>query len=194
VHPWRGTTPAPPMPRRRLRSGQWLVVAGTALAIGGLGLAGPMGSMGPHLGFVVPVVAVTAGAFLAWSQLDDAERGRWGGRSRRGKAFAVARPLVGVTLAAGGVIALTTMGQGLSSFWNSAVASFAVLLGAMVIAAPWVVRLWQGLQHEQTERIRATERADIAAHLHDSVLQTLAHPAPGRGPGPRPAPSPLPGA
>lgn len=31
-----------------------------------------------------------------------------------------------------------------------------------------------GLQREQSERIRATERADIAAHLHDSVLQTLA--------------------
>jgi signal transduction histidine kinase len=36
------------------------------------------------------------------------------------------------------------------------------------------VRLWGDLRTEQTQRIRETERADIAAHLHDSVLQTLA--------------------
>jgi signal transduction histidine kinase len=36
------------------------------------------------------------------------------------------------------------------------------------------VRLWCELRVEQAERIRETERADIAAHLHDSVLQTLA--------------------
>ena len=30
------------------------------------------------------------------------------------------------------------------------------------------------LRAEQAQRIRETERADIAAHLHDSVLQTLA--------------------
>jgi signal transduction histidine kinase len=36
------------------------------------------------------------------------------------------------------------------------------------------VRLWGDLRAEQAQRIRETERADIAAHLHDSVLQTLA--------------------
>ncbi|GMA38520.1 sensor histidine kinase [Mobilicoccus caccae] len=36
------------------------------------------------------------------------------------------------------------------------------------------MRFWQRYQIEQTTRIRETERADIAAHLHDSVLQTLA--------------------
>jgi signal transduction histidine kinase len=36
------------------------------------------------------------------------------------------------------------------------------------------MRLWGDLRAEQAQRIRETERADIAAHLHDSVLQTLA--------------------
>ena len=113
-------------------------------------------------------------SFSAWSQLDANERGRWAGRSRRGRALAIARPVVGVVLATVGVVALATQGQGFDVVLTSALAAVAVLVGAAVIALPWVVRMWQGLQAEQTERIRATERADIAAHLHDSVLQTLA--------------------
>ena len=71
----------------------------------------------------------------------------------------------------------------------------AALVGVAVLAAPWILRLWSNLRVEQAARIRATERADIAAHLHDSVLQTLAliqrrppTPRPSRGsPAPRSA-------
>jgi signal transduction histidine kinase len=47
-----------------------------------------------------------------------------------------------------------------------------VVLG--VIFAPWIVRLVRSLADERAERIRSQERAEVAAHLHDSVLQTLA--------------------
>jgi len=43
-----------------------------------------------------------------------------------------------------------------------------------VIFAPWFVRLLTSLAAERAERIRSQERAEVAAHLHDSVLQTLA--------------------
>jgi len=43
-----------------------------------------------------------------------------------------------------------------------------------VIFAPWIVRLARSLTEERAERIRSQERAEVAAHLHDSVLQTLA--------------------
>jgi signal transduction histidine kinase len=36
------------------------------------------------------------------------------------------------------------------------------------------MRMMSQLSSERAERIRSQERADIAAHLHDSVLQTLA--------------------
>ena len=160
--------------RRPLTRNQVLLVIGaTGLAIG-LGWVSPAGQLGRHLGFLLPVFAVAVGAFLAWSQLDASERSRWAGRSKRGRILAVARPVVGVVLATVGVVALATQGQGFDVVLTSALAAVAVLVGAAVIALPWVVRMWQGLQAEQTERIRATERADIAAHLHDSVLQTLA--------------------
>ena len=40
----------------------------------------------------------------------------------------------------------------------------------MLVVGPW---LWR-LAAERTERIRLEERAEVAARIHDSVLQTLA--------------------
>src|SRR6185437_15868608 len=41
------------------------------------------------------------------------------------------------------------------------------------ILAPFLWRLGRNLALERAERIRSQERAEVAAHLHDSVLQTL---------------------
>ena len=49
-----------------------------------------------------------------------------------------------------------------------------VVVAAALILAPWWLRLVRGLAAERAERIRSQERAEVAAHLHDSVLQTLA--------------------
>ena len=43
-----------------------------------------------------------------------------------------------------------------------------------LILAPFLWRLGRNLAAERAERIRSQERAEVAAHLHDSVLQTLA--------------------
>ncbi len=42
------------------------------------------------------------------------------------------------------------------------------------IVGPWWLRIARDLVLERQARARAEERADMAAHLHDSVLQTLA--------------------
>ena len=42
------------------------------------------------------------------------------------------------------------------------------------MVAPWVWQLLNELTDERRKRIRSEERARLAAHLHDSVLQTLA--------------------
>ncbi|CAN5296656.1 ATP-binding protein [soil metagenome] len=49
-----------------------------------------------------------------------------------------------------------------------------VVLGIAVLVAPRVVTLWTDLMGERATRVREEQRAEIAAHLHDSVLQTLA--------------------
>ena len=48
------------------------------------------------------------------------------------------------------------------------------VVGLALITGPWWWRLARELADERRERIRAQERAELAAHLHDSVLQTLA--------------------
>ena len=49
-----------------------------------------------------------------------------------------------------------------------------VVVALTLILAPWWLRLVRGLAAERAERIRSQERSEVAAHLHDSVLQTLA--------------------
>lgn len=52
-----------------------------------------------------------------------------------------------------------------------------ILVGASSIAvalsAPWWLRLARERDSERQARVRSDERAEVAAHLHDSVLQTL---------------------
>jgi signal transduction histidine kinase/phage shock protein PspC (stress-responsive transcriptional regulator) len=152
-----------------------LVVGLGLLVLGGVLVAQQQG-VNLRLGVLLPLLTVAGGAVLAWSQLDDAERDKWlvsdpGSASRRA---GLVRLGIGIALATIGVIVLATQGRGLSGLWDVGIAAVAVLAGAALIAAPWGVRLWSDLRTEQATRIRETERADIAAHLHDSVLQTLA--------------------
>lgn len=49
-----------------------------------------------------------------------------------------------------------------------------LLLGIALVFAPVLLRLWRELGAERTRRVREEQRSEIAAHLHDSVLQTLA--------------------
>jgi phage shock protein PspC (stress-responsive transcriptional regulator) len=152
-----------------------LVVGLGLIAVGGALVAQQRG-INLRLGVLIPVLAVAGGAVLAWSQLDDAERGRWlvGDVASTGRRAGLLRLGIGIALATIGVVVLATQGRGLAGLWEVGIPAVAVLAGAALVAAPWGVRLWGDLRAEQAQRSRATERADIAAHLHDSVLQTLA--------------------
>jgi signal transduction histidine kinase len=62
---------------------------------------------------------------------------------------------------------------GLSSL-TAAIGAVAVILGgAALVASPFIVRLVRDRDRERAERLAVRQRAEIAAHLHDSVLQTL---------------------
>jgi signal transduction histidine kinase len=75
-------------------------------------------------------------------------------------------PILGIVLLVVGAVIF--LGRGGVSFSLVAPGS---LIGALVlVVGPWI---WQ-LVAERTERIRLEERAEVAARIHDSVLQTLA--------------------
>jgi signal transduction histidine kinase len=50
----------------------------------------------------------------------------------------------------------------------------ATIAGLGLVFGPWAWRLVHQLAEERRERIRSQARTEMAAHLHDSVLQTLA--------------------
>jgi signal transduction histidine kinase len=81
--------------------------------------------------------------------------------------------LGGVLLTAGIVMFATAVGR-IFEFGVVFLAVFLTGLGIFIAFGPWVRRLITDLSTERSERIRQEERAEVAAHLHDSVLQTLA--------------------
>ncbi|MFB9377008.1 PspC domain-containing protein [Kineococcus gynurae] len=142
-----------------------LVVAGaaTALRLSGLPLSARV---------LLPVLVVVAGLVLAWSQLDAARRRRLVDGAGAGRGAAV-RVAAGASLVAAGLVALL-VGSDPAALGASTLASLAMLVGMAIVAAPWAVRLWSDLGAERAARAREQERAELAAHVHDSVLQTLA--------------------
>lgn len=84
-----------------------------------------------------------------------------------------ARVVLGMALLFAGVISASFVSL---SFWQAIggiVVAALVLVGAGIVFAPIISTLGTDLMAERRRRIRSEERADMAAHLHDSVLQTL---------------------
>ena len=124
--------------------------------------------------WVVPTLILLAGTALGWSQLDRVQRERWLSRAGGRTPVSVVRLVGGIVLVGIGVLLLVGQDAPASDQLRSAVAALAVLAGAAIVLAPWWLRLVRELGDERAARAREAERADIAAHLHDSVLQTLA--------------------
>jgi signal transduction histidine kinase len=91
--------------------------------------------------------------------------------TRRG---ALARVGAGFACVAIGITVFVVSVDSWHALRGAVVASAAVVVGIALVVGPGVTRLVRALVAERRERIRADERAEMAAHLHDSVLQTLA--------------------
>lgn len=141
-----------------------VLIAGVGLlAVGAPLLSGMFGTDLP-LTSVLAILAVVAGAVIAWSHLDAEERRHWlGVRGGRRDRSSLARIVAGAALAVSGSVVLATRGSGPTILWDVLIATVAVLAGLALVLAPWGIRFWKRLQDEQATRIRETERADIAA-------------------------------
>jgi signal transduction histidine kinase/phage shock protein PspC (stress-responsive transcriptional regulator) len=91
--------------------------------------------------------------------------------TRRGS---LARIIAGTVCIAAGLAAFFVSVDSWRALQGGVIGAVVVIVGFALIIGPGVWELLAQLMRERRERIRSDERAEVAAHLHDSVLQTLA--------------------
>ena len=125
---------------------------------------------------VWPVVLVATGGALLWREAGTraAERDDAAASADDEPAVAASRTGLGVALVVAAGVAFLGSTGALSAARSVLLSVLVVAVVLGVIFGPWIVRLARSLALERAERIRSQERAEISAHLHDSVLQTLA--------------------
>lgn len=169
-----GSGPGQPGSRRGHIGGQ--LAAFAAIAVGLLILVQQTNLIG-RSELVWPVAVALVGAALIWRQADEAQRVTWqklmsGSNSNR--RAAALRIGAGVLLVLIGLASVLAVSGNLASVRDGVAATAIIFVGVGVVTGPWWWRTWTDLTAERRERIRSQERAELAAHVHDSVLHTLA--------------------
>jgi signal transduction histidine kinase len=173
----------PPRGGSRIALGAGLLVGSGLLFVRA---AGPW----PGDAIVWPAVVAVLGALLIWWAPSVVPRRRRGWAAHRAyespparEPSARTRALGRPEVSRGGLGVALVLAGGFAFLWASGatrpagetlLAGLAVLVAVALIFAPSWRRLARSLAAERTERVRSQERADVGAHLHDSVLQTLA--------------------
>lgn len=133
----------------------------------------------PQGGLFAPILLACFGGALIWRQASEPDRERLRTLSRSSLAAPGAHLLGRVRLASGAALVVggavwALVRADFTALRDGLLAVIVTVVGLALITGPWWMRMMSQLSNERTERIRSQERADIAAHLHDSVLQTLA--------------------
>ena len=130
---------------------------------------------------VGPLGVAAVGAAVVWREADEAQRRKWTEGARSGMAglsgsgrVALLRVGAGAVFVTIGIAVFLIGNLQLGQVQFALLAVVATLVGVAVITIPWWLKMMRDLGEERRERIVESERAEIAAHLHDSVLQTLA--------------------
>src|SRR4051812_32533959 len=130
------------------------------------------------------LVLAVLGFGLLWRQADEAQRSRWVDQSEKlnpvkavfggGGWAAYLRVGAGFVLVVSAVALFAVRHGRVSDVYDVLISAALGVVGLGITLGPWIWRLTNDLSVERAERVRTQERADLAAHLHDSVLQTLA--------------------
>jgi signal transduction histidine kinase len=127
-----------------------------------------------------PLVIALVGLVLIWRNASDDEREMMAHfvepladlAEGRLKTRITLRALIAIVLLIAGVIILTSEKNQVALAPLGG--ALLIIAAIVVILGPWWLRLVRDLMLERQARVRAEERADMAARVHDSVLQTLA--------------------
>lgn len=177
--PWAEAVGDLPAPRariaRRLESGvgQTLLTPRGRIQVGGgalLALAVGAGALYtgilPSTDWLLPLLLTATGMTLGWSQVGAVATGQR-------DLGAMARLGGGALLAAVGLLVWALADTPAQALMTSVSAGAALVAGTGLVLAPVWLSTTRAMTRAQAAEARQAERADIAAHLHDSVLQTL---------------------
>lgn len=152
-----------------------------AALVVGVGLL--LAAMGVDIlgGAIIPIIVAVFGAALVWRQTDDEQRDAWSaaaGRAARQTAGTAAeagrwRIVIGVALVILAMVALLASRTSPAQALQGMAVALLIVGGAALVAFPWIYRAWREQIEQRRALIRSQERAEVAAHVHDSVLQTL---------------------
>ncbi|WP_460747753.1 PspC domain-containing protein [Nocardiopsis oceani] len=153
---------------------QLIAYVGLALALGMLAMIFG-GVFDPLLWFVI---FGALGATVLWQQANPAQRDEWMSSTvsstvNGARPKSIMRTGAGVLLVVIGVIGFLIFQEQLQEARAGLTFAFTLIAGISLIAAPWIIGLIRERDAERRERIRNAERAELAAHIHDSVLHTL---------------------
>lgn len=131
-----------------------------------------------------PLLLGAVGVAVLWRQADEVQRERLADTSSRlnpikaivgaGGWAPWARIVAGAALLVSAAVVFAVQSGRFALLGEFFIALVVGVLGLGLIVGPWLLRLANDLTEERNARVRSQERADMAAHLHDSVLQTLA--------------------
>lgn len=131
-----------------------------------------------------PLLLGLLGLAVLWRQADEAQRERWIDSTGRidlvraviggGGRAAYARLAAGIGLLLSALVLFAAQTGQVGVARDVVIAGVLGVAGLALMIGPWLFRLTGDLSEERAARVRSQERADMAAHLHDSVLQTLA--------------------
>ena len=156
-----------------------VLISGGLLVVGLLWLFVSGGSV--PSGLFWPAVIGGAGVIVIWLQVDEgsesaqgAKGSLWHRLTRGGGMMSIIRLVGGLVLVVAGISLIVATQVGIAQLPGVLGASAVLIAGLLVVAAPWLYQQRARVRRADADRLRAEARADMAAHLHDSVLQTLA--------------------
>ncbi len=137
----------------------------------------------PFIGFIGwPTFLAVAVVILIWRNANETEKAfidnevvplLGADTQGRGRHWLIARVVAGVLIGAAGIVVLV-MGHNTVAALRPVGGAALVVAASVIIFGPWWLSLVRDLIAERQARALAEERTQMAAHVHDSVLQTLA--------------------
>ncbi|MCB0917409.1 MAG: PspC domain-containing protein [Actinobacteria bacterium] len=124
------------------------------------------GGWGPFAQYATPLIVVGLGVAIVWQQFISAEE-------PPDRKYRWLRPVAGIAIIVAGTASLLVGEIG----WSQALQALSVVLlivgGVSLLFLPLLLRLYRDAADQRRALIREQERTEIAAQVHDSVLQTL---------------------